>query len=131
MMSTITTGRVLLVAALAFGLIVTAPAVSAHGGEPTAQPPTTDHPGVDADAATWAQWMESHMESYMGPGAVEWMESRMGISVDQMARDMAAGGHAHGDYGHDHDGYSQDHDASNQGHDGYSGTQGGYGNGHC
>ena len=129
-MSTITTGRVLLVAALALGLIVTAPAVSAHGGEPTAQPPT-DHPGTDADSTTWAQWMESHMESYMGPGAVEWMESHMGLSVDQMARDMAAGGHAHGGYGQGHDGYSQDHDGYSQDHDGYGGMQGGYGNGHC
>lgn len=137
-MSTITTGRVLLVAALALGLIVTAPAVSAHGGEPTAQPPTTDHPGADADASTWARWMESRMESHMGPGSVEWMESHMGLSVDEMARDMATGGHTQAEYGHDHGEYGNGHGDYGHGHGGdhqdhgaYGGGPGGYSNGHC
>jgi hypothetical protein len=47
----------------------------------------------------------------MGPGSVEWMESHMGVTVDEMAQDMADGEH--------HDGAD----------DGYNGGM--YGQGHC
>jgi hypothetical protein len=33
--------------------------------------------------------MEAQMTEHMGPGSVEWMESHMGVTVDEMAQDMA------------------------------------------
>jgi hypothetical protein len=31
------------------------------------------------------------MTEHMGPGSVEWMESHMGVTVDEMGQDMADG----------------------------------------
>ena len=78
-------GRWLLVALAIIGLAFAAPVVSAHGNETTAN----DAPPYDGTAADWAAWMEGHMTEHMGPGAVEWMESHMGVTVDEMAQDMA------------------------------------------
>ncbi|NHX37785.1 MULTISPECIES: hypothetical protein [Halolamina] len=83
-------GRWLLVALAIVGLAVAAPAVSAHGDEPGQGNETAaDGMPVDGDAADWATWMEGHMTDYMGPNAVDEMESHMGVSVDEMAREMA------------------------------------------
>ena len=96
-MTTLTTGRWLLVA-LAVVAVALAPAVvSAHGNETTAGTPP-----YNGTAADWAAWMEAHMAEHMGPGAVEWMEAHMGVTVDDMAEDMADGdydNHGHGTYG--------------------------------
>lgn len=84
-MTTFTLGRWLLVALTVIGLAFVVPVVSAHGNEPTAD----DAPLDDGTADDWGAWMEAHMTDYMGSGAVEWMESHMGVTVDQMAQDMA------------------------------------------
>ena len=102
-------GRWLLVALAIVGLAFAPGLVSAHGTETTAD----DAPPYDA-ADDWATWMESHMTDYMGPGAVEWMASHAGVTVDEMAREMADDDyHDDGRYGHD------DH------------NDGRYGQGHC
>jgi len=89
-MTNFTIGRWLLVALAIVGLAFAAPVVSAHDNETTA---TADGaPPYDGDTAEWAGWMESHMTDHAGPGAVEWMESHMGVTVDEMAEDMADGG---------------------------------------
>ncbi|WP_148415537.1 hypothetical protein [Haloferax sp. KTX1] len=88
-------GRLLFVALAIAGLAFAAPAVSAHGDGPTAD----DAPPADGTAADWAAWMESQMTEHMGPDSVEWMESHMGVTVDEMAQDMADGdydGRMHG-----------------------------------
>nr|WP_323849377.1 hypothetical protein [Haloferax marinisediminis] len=67
------------------GLVFTAPVVSAHG---PSQP--TDHtPPYGGTAEEWTAWMEAHMTQHMGPGAVEWMESHMGVTVEEMGQHMA------------------------------------------
>ncbi|WP_458191027.1 hypothetical protein [Haladaptatus sp. NG-WS-4] len=91
-MTNFTIGRWLLVALAIVGLAIVAPAVSAHGNETTAD----DAPPYDGNTADWAAWMEAQMTDHMGPGAVEWMEAHMGVTIDEMARDMADGGHANG-----------------------------------
>jgi hypothetical protein len=78
-------GRWLLVALAIVGLAFAAPVVSAHGNDTTAD----DAPPSDETTDDWAAWMEAQMTEHMGPGAVEWMESHMGVTVDEMARDMA------------------------------------------
>ncbi len=78
-------GRWLLVALAIVGLAFAAPVVSAHGNETTAD----DAPPYNGTADDWAGWMEAQMTEHMGPGAVEWMESHMGVTVDEMAQDMA------------------------------------------
>ena len=88
------TGRWLLVALAIVGLAFTASVVSAHGDDPTGE----DAP-YDGTAAEWAAWMEAHTTDHMGPGAVEWMESHMGVTLDEMAQDMADGDDDHGRYG--------------------------------
>ncbi|MFC7139953.1 hypothetical protein ACFQMA_08910 [Halosimplex aquaticum] len=88
-MTNINAGRWLLVALAIVGLALVAPVVSAHDNETTAD----DAPRDDGTAAEWAVWMEGHKTDHMGPGAVEWMESHMGVTVDEMAQDMADGGH--------------------------------------
>ena len=93
-MTNYTTGRWLLVALALVGLVFAAPVVSAHGGETNGDDATAD----DA-AADWAAWMEAQMTEHMGPGAVEWMESHMGVTVGEMAQDMADGDHDRGMYG--------------------------------
>ena len=84
-MTNFTIGRWLLVALAIVGLAFAAPVVSAHGNETTAD----DAPPSDGAAADWAAWMEAQMTEHMGPGSVEWMESHMGVTVDEMAQDMA------------------------------------------
>jgi hypothetical protein len=98
-MTAIRIGRWLLVVLAIVGLAFTASVVSAHGDDPTAD----DAPPYNGTADDWAAWMEAHMTEHMGPGSVEWMESHMGVTVDEMARDMADG-----DYD-DHGGYGQGH----------------------
>jgi hypothetical protein len=46
--------------------------------------------------------MEGQMTEHMGPGSVEWMESHMGVTVDEMAQDMADDGYNGGMYGQGH-----------------------------
>jgi hypothetical protein len=55
--------------------------------------------------------MEAQMTEHMGPGAVEWMESHMGVTVDEMAQDMADEEYHDGADDDDHDGgmYGQGH----------------------
>ena len=96
-MTTTTTGRWLLVALAIVGLAVAASAVSAHGTGPTATDAspynaTADWTDDDVTAAEWATWMEAHMTAHVGPDAVEWMETRMGVSLEEMAREMAQHG---------------------------------------
>jgi hypothetical protein len=83
-------GRWLLVALAIVGLAFAAPVVSAHGDEPIQENETAAE-GTPADdsAADWAAWMEGHMTDYMGPNAVDEMEAHMGVTVDEMAQDMA------------------------------------------
>ena len=97
-MTNFTIGRWLLVALAIIGLAFAAPVVSAHGNETTAN----DAPPYDGTAADWAAWMEGHMTEHMGPGAVEWMESHMGVTVDEMAQDMADDDYDGGMYGQGH-----------------------------
>lgn len=78
----------LVVALVIVGLAFVVPAVSAHGNETTAD----DAPPYDGTADDWATWMEAHMIDHMGPGSVEWMENHMGLTVDEMAEDMAGDG---------------------------------------
>ena len=87
-MTTITLGRWLLVALAVVGLAFAAPAVSAHGEASTAY----DAPPDNATAEEWATWMDAQMTDHMGPGATEWMESHMGVTVEEMGQDMADDG---------------------------------------
>jgi hypothetical protein len=84
-MTNVKLGRWLLVALAIVGLAFAAPVVSAHGNETTADDASTDTTTADE----WATWMEAQMTDHMGPGSVEWMESHMGVTVDEMAQDMA------------------------------------------
>lgn len=93
-MTTFKLGRWLLVALAVIGLALAVPAVSAHGDDPT----TDDAPPYDGTATDWVGWMEAHMTDHMGPGAVEWMEGHMGVTVDEMASDRADGIHGRGMY---------------------------------
>lgn len=97
-MTEIKFGRWLLVAFAIVGLAVAAPVVSAHGNDTTADDAPTDN----ATADDWATWMEVQMTEHMGPGSVEWMESHMGVTVDEMGKDMADGEHRGGMYGQGH-----------------------------
>jgi len=85
-MTNFTLGRWLLVALAIVGLAFAAPVVSAHGDDATADDAPTDN-AIAADE--WATWMEAQMTEHIGPGSVEWMESHTGVTVDEMARDMA------------------------------------------
>jgi len=102
-------GHWLIVAIAVVGLAVALPVVSAHGNETTAD----DAPTNNATADEWATWMEGHMNEHMGSGSVEWMESHMGVTVDEMAQDMA----------------DNDYDSGTYGHNDYNGRMGGQG--HC
>ena len=82
-------GRWLLVALAIVGLVFAAPVVSAHGTDTTPD----DAPADNATAGEWATWMEAQMTEHMGPGSVEWMESHMGVTVDEMAQGMADEGY--------------------------------------
>ncbi len=98
-MTTIKIGRWLLVALAIVGLTMAAPAVSAHGTETTAHGgspfdgPADERTTDEWTADEWTAWMQSQMTRHMGPGAVEWMESHMGVSVEQMGQFMADGNH--------------------------------------
>ncbi|WP_435095443.1 hypothetical protein [Halorubrum sp. N11] len=95
-------GRWLLVALAIVGLAVAAPAVSAHGNATTADnaPIADNAPPSDATADDWAVWMEAQMIEHMGPNSVDWMESNMGVTVGEMAQDMANDNSHSGTYGH-------------------------------
>lgn len=85
-------GRSVLVVLAIVGLAFAAPGVSAHGDEsPAGNETAADGMPADGDAAAWAAWMNGHMLDQMGPGAVAEMESYMGVTVDEMAQDMADG----------------------------------------
>lgn len=116
-MTNVKLSRWLFVAIAIVGLAVALPVVSAHGNETTAD----DAPTTNATADEWATWMGAEMTEHMGPGAVEWMESHMGLTVDEMAQDMAD----------DHDGTFErdDHTNGTVGHDDYDGRMGRQG--HC
>jgi len=106
-MTTIETGRWLLVAVAIVGLALAATAVSAHGPDRTMDHPhnetTTDHAHNGTEAAPyggtaeeWEGWMENHMTEHMGPGSAAWMEAHIGVTVEEMAQHMADGnGTAH------------------------------------
>jgi len=97
-MTTFKIGRWLFVALAIVGLAFAAPLASAHGTDTAAD----DAPPYDGTADDWAAWMEDHMTDHMGPGSVEWMESHMGVTVDEMARDMADDDYDGGTYGQGH-----------------------------
>ncbi|MHB9286942.1 hypothetical protein ACKVMT_07855 [Halobacteriales archaeon Cl-PHB] len=99
-MTNFTIGRWLLVALAIIGLAFVAPVVSAHSNETTANdaPPYVGTATADDRAA----WMEMQMTEHMGPGSVAWMESHMGVSVDEIARDTADDDYNGGVYGQGH-----------------------------
>ncbi|RDZ39686.1 hypothetical protein C5B91_17490 [Haloferax sp. Atlit-10N] len=111
-MTNVKLGRWLLAVLAIVGLAVAAPAVSAHGDETAVD----DAAPAGGTAAEWAAWMESQMTEHMGPESVEWMESHMGVTVDEMARDMADGDHDHGRYGQNGGMYGQNGGMYGQGH---------------
>jgi len=80
-------GRWLLVALAMLGLALAAPVVSAHGNDTTAD----DAPPYDETADDWAAWMAEHMTDHMGSGAVEWMESHVGVTADETGQNVADG----------------------------------------
>lgn len=84
-----TLGRWLVVVIAVLGLASSATVVSAHGTDGT----TDDQPA--STAHEWVAWMDAHVTDHMGPGAIEWMESHMGVSVDGMASSMANGNGRH------------------------------------
>ena len=88
-MTAIRTGGWLLGLLAIVGLVFAVPVVSAHGNE-TAADDTSPYNGTAEEE--WTAWMESHMTDHMGPDAVEWMESHMGVTVEEMGRDMADDG---------------------------------------
>ena len=97
-MTNVKLGRWLLVALAIVGLAFAAPAVGAHGTDTTANDAPTDNAAAD----DWATWMEAQMTEHMGPGSVEWMESHMGVTIEEMAQDMADNDYNGGMYGQGH-----------------------------
>ncbi|MCT9098226.1 hypothetical protein [Haloarchaeobius sp. HME9146] len=91
-MTKLNVGRWLVVSFALVALVFGVSVVGAHGDDPAAE----DAPPYDGTAAEWATWMEAHMTEHMGEGAVEWMESHMGGSMDEMGRGMAGGAHGPG-----------------------------------
>ena len=94
-----TLGRWLLASIAVVGLALVAPAVGAHS-----IPTAADAPPYDGGADEWADRMEGHMTEYSGPGSVEWMESHMGLTVEEMAQGRTDDGYGHGNgrYGQGH-----------------------------
>lgn len=91
-MKPITIGSWLLVAVAIIGLAFVVPIAGAHGEDLSAANQSVDTDGpVDADSAELADWMETQMIAHMGPDAPEWMESHMGMTIDEMAQDMSDG----------------------------------------
>ena len=97
-MTNIKLGRWLLVALAIVGLAFVAPVASAHDTDTTADDAPTDN----ATAAEWGAWMEAQMTEHMGPGSIGWMESHMGVTVDEMGQDMADNDYNGGMYGQGH-----------------------------
>jgi hypothetical protein len=96
-------GRWLLVALALVGLAFAAPVVSAHGDEPTQENETAvEGAPADGDTADWAAWMDGHMTDHTGPDAVDEMEAHTGVTVDEMAQEMADEDHAAGMNGQGH-----------------------------
>lgn len=111
----------LLVAIAVVGLALAIPAVSAHGPGPLAGDASADN-----DAATDRPgWMGPNAGDHMGPASMEWMAQHMGMTVEELTRLMADGGHV-GDHGqhqhqnHQHEGQHQHHQHEGQ-HGGMSG----------
>ncbi|MFC6758095.1 MULTISPECIES: hypothetical protein [Haloarcula] len=98
-MTNFTIGRWLLVALAIVGLALAPGLGSAHGNDTAAD----DAPPYDETTDDWATGMDGHMTDHMGPGAVEWMESTMGVTVDEVAQDHAD------DDRHDRGTYRQGH----------------------
>lgn len=73
-MTTTNLGRWLLVGFAIIGLAVAGP-VSAHGDATTA----TDTQVDNESDGTWGTWMEAQMTDHMGPDAIAWMESHIGV----------------------------------------------------
>jgi hypothetical protein len=88
----------LLVALAIVGLAFVPGLVGAHGNETAAD----DAPPYEGTTDDWAAWMETHMTEHMGPGSVDWMESHMDVTGDEMGRDMADDDHDGGTYGQGH-----------------------------
>jgi len=107
-MTNVNVGRWLLVTLAVAALAMVAPVVGAHGTEPIAG----DAPGDNETAAEWTAWMASDVTDHMGPDAVEWMESHMGVTVDEMRQDRTDGHHGSGTHGN---GQGQGH-GNGQGH---------------
>ena len=91
-MTTTNIGRWLLVTLALVGLALVTPLVSAHGPDAAAD----DAVPYDGTADDWATWMEAQMNDHMGPGSVEWMESHMGRTVEEIGQDMADDGRTTG-----------------------------------
>ncbi|MFD1642224.1 hypothetical protein [Halohasta litorea] len=87
-----TLGWWLLVAFAIVGLAVTAPVVSAHGGDPT-HGTTADGIVTEGDTTGWAGWMNDHMTDQMGLDAIDEMESHMGVTVDELPHDPPEDNH--------------------------------------
>jgi hypothetical protein len=97
-MTNLNIGRWLLVAVAIIGFALAIPVVSAHGTDTAVD----DAPPYDGTGDEWATWMETQMNEHMGPGSVEWMESQMGLTVEEMGQDMADDNYNGGMYGQDH-----------------------------
>jgi len=93
-MTNLPTGRWLLVGLAIIAVVMAAPLASAHGPGPTATA-ANETPPYNGTTDDWAAWMEAHMAEHMGPGAVEWMEAHMGLTVEQMSEHMADDGDGH------------------------------------
>lgn len=98
-MTNFTDGRWLLVVLALLGLALVAPVVTAHGtGTTTDGAHAYDRTGTGP--TDWNAWMASHMTDHAGPGGVEWMESHMGATVDEMGAHVSDGNvHGPGMYG--------------------------------
>lgn len=92
-MTNLNVARWLLVVLAIAGLAVATPVVSAHATESPTNETADNAPPYNGSAVEWTAWMEAHMTEHMGPGAVEQMESHMGMTVDEMGQQMAAGNH--------------------------------------
>ena len=67
--------------------------VAANGSNDTTSNNTaSDHNRVpeNASAAEWAAWMEQRMAEHMGANAAVQMQERMGMSYEEMGKQMAS-----------------------------------------
>ncbi|WP_416840258.1 hypothetical protein [Haloferax sp. DFSO52] len=88
-MTTFNIARWFVVALAVVGLAIAAPVASAHGTDST----VGDAPPAGGTATEWTAWMEAQMTQHMGPGTIEWMESHMGVTIEEMGQFMAGGNH--------------------------------------